>query len=59
MCLFSPNFILFFLRFLFIYLTERETARAGTQAGAEEEGGAGFPLSREPNEGLDLRTLGS
>jgi len=45
--------IFFFLKILFIYLTEREIARAGTQAGGVEEGEAGFPLSREPYGGLD------
>jgi len=46
----------FFLKILFIYLTERDTAREGTQAGGVGEGEAGFPLSREPNAGLDPRT---
>ena len=46
----------FFLRFLFIYLTE--TAREGTQAGGGGEGEAGFLLSREPNSGLNPRILG-
>jgi len=49
----------FFLKILFIYLTEREIARAGTQAGGVGEGEAGFLLSREPDVGLDPRTLGS
>jgi len=42
-------------------LTERDTAREGTQAGgaAEGEGEAGFPRSREPSAGLNPRTLGS
>jgi len=40
-------------------LTERETARAGTQAGGVGEGEAGFLLSREPDAGLDPRTPGS
>jgi len=40
-------------------LTERYTAREGTQAGGVGEGEAGFPLSREPDVGLDPRTLGS
>jgi len=39
----------------FIYLTE--IARAGTQAGGVGEGEAGFPPSREPDVGLDLRTV--
>jgi len=47
----------FFLKILFIYLTERDTARERTQAGGEGE--AGFPRSREPDAGLDPRALGS
>jgi len=39
-------------------LTERVIARAGTQAGGGGEEEAGFPLSREPNAGLNPRTLG-
>jgi len=39
-------------------LTERNIAREGTQAGGAGEGEAGFPPSREPNAGLDPRTLG-
>jgi len=49
----------FFLRFLFIYLTKRDTTREGTQAGGVGEGEAGLPRSREPDAGLDPRTLGS
>jgi len=40
-------------------LTERDTGRAGTQAGGVGEGEAGLPLSREPDAGLDPRTPGS
>ena len=44
-------------------MTERETAREGTQAGGVGEGEAGFPQSREPDAGLDAglnpRTPGS
>jgi len=40
-------------------LTERDTAREGTQAGGEGEGEAGSLRSREPDVGLDPRTLGS
>jgi len=40
-------------------LTERDIVRAGTQAGGVGEGEAGFPRSREPDMGLDPRTLGS
>jgi len=39
-------------------LTERDTAREGTQAGGEGEEEAGLPPSREPDVGLDPRTLG-
>jgi len=53
-----PSFI-FFLKILFIYLTGRDTVREGTQAGGVGEGEGGFPLSREPDAGLDPRTLGS
>ena len=51
--------IFFFFKILFIYLTETETARAGTQAGGVREGEAGFPLSRQPDAGLDPSVLGS
>jgi len=40
-------------------LTERDTVREGTQAVGVGEGGAGFPLSREPDVGLSPRTPGS
>ena len=48
----------FFFKILFIYLTERqrETVREETQAEGVGEGEAGFPLSREPDEGLDPRS---
>jgi len=49
----------FFLKILLIYLTERDTAREGIQAGGVGEGEAGFPLSREADVGLNPRTLGS
>jgi len=39
-------------------LTERDTAREGTQAEGVGEGEAGFLPSREPDVGLDPRTLG-
>ena len=45
--------------FIYLFDTERETAREGTQAGGMGVGEAGFPLSREPSAGLDPRTLGS
>jgi len=42
-------------------LTERDTAREGLQAGGVGvgEGEAGLPPSREPDVGLDPRTLRS
>jgi len=40
-------------------LTERETAREGTQAGTEGKGEAGLPLGGEPDVGLDPGTLES
>jgi len=54
------GFVLFCFVFKdFIYLTERDTTREGTQAGGMGEGEAGFLQSREPDVGLDPRTLGS
>ena len=49
----------FFLNILFIYLTGRKPLREETQAGGVGEGESGFPMSREPDVGLDPRTLGS
>ena len=43
----------------FIYLSERERDRAQAGGEAEAEGEAGSPLSKEPDAGLDPRTLGS
>jgi len=40
-------------------LTERDTAREGTQAGGVGEGEADLLPSREPDAGLDPRTLES
>ena len=40
-------------------MTERNTAREGTQAEGMVAGEAGFLPSREPDAGLDPRTLGS
>jgi len=51
--------IFFFLKILFIYLTERDTAREGTQARGVGEGEAGFLQRREPDAGLDPRILRS
>ena len=44
-------YLFIFKKILFIYLTERDTAREGTQAGGVGGGEAGFPLSREPDAG--------
>ena len=60
----APEIKIFFLKILFIYLTERETVREGTQAGGvgEEEAGSLLAVSqwsREPDVGLFPRTLGS
>ena len=41
----------------FIYLFDRQRSQVGREAGREEE--AGSPRSREPDMGLDPRTLGS
>ena len=46
-----------FFKVLFIYLTENERAQIGGTA--EGEGEADSPLSREPNMGLNPRTLES
>ena len=54
MCVYTHVFVVF--KYL-IYLTEREKERA--QAGREGEGEADSPLSREPDLGLDPRTLES
>ena len=44
-----------------MYLFDRERVSEHKQGErrAESEGEAGFPLSREPDVGLDPRTLGS
>ena len=49
-----PCFAVYLFRF---YLFDREHKQGERQA--EREGEAGSPLSREPNVGLDPRTLGS
>ena len=46
-----------FLKISFIYLTER--SQVGREAGREREEEAGSLLSREPDAGLDPRTLRS
>ena len=52
-------FLSFFQEILFIYLTERDTARERSQAGGVWEGEAGIPPNRESSVGLYCRTLGS
>ena len=48
-----------FLKILFIYLTQRNRENTHARGVAKREGEAGSLLSREPNKGLDPRTLGS
>ena len=55
----SVSLSLSLFKILSIYLTEKDTATEGAQAGGVGEGEAGFPQSREPDVGLDPRTLGS
>jgi len=43
---------------IFIYLFDREIEHKWAERQAEGEGEAGSPLSREPDAGLDPRTLG-
>ena len=53
----SQYIFLFFLKILFIYLTEGERHRErGTQAGGVGGREACFPRSREPDVGLNSRT---
>ena len=53
----------YFKDFIYLFETERERERAHTRGGewggAEGEGEADSPLSREADVGLDPRTLGS
>ena len=50
----------FFLKdFLSLFDREREREHKQGERQAEEEGEAGSPKRREPDGGLDLRTLGS
>ena len=49
--------LLLFLKILFIYLTDR--SQVGREAGRERREETGSLLSREPDVGLDPRTLGS
>ena len=54
--------ILFFFKKRFMSSFDRESTSRGkweTETEAQRWGGAGSPLSREPNAGLDPRTLGS
>ena len=48
-----------FLKKDFIYLFDREKPQVDREAGREREREAGSPLSREPDAGLDPRTLRS
>ena len=43
----------------FMYLFDRQRLQVGREAGRERGKEAGSPLSREPDVGLDPRTLGS
>jgi len=52
-------FILFFIKILFLYLSERERESAPKKGDWQAEGEAGFPQSKEPDVGLDPRTLES
>ena len=57
-------FIFIFLKILFIYLSERgrkreRERREHKQGEWQAEGEAGSPLSKEPDVGLNHRTLGS
>ena len=50
--------ILIFLKdFIYLFDRERERSQVGREAGREREEEAGSPLSREPNAGLNPRTL--
>ena len=60
---YSLNFF-FFLRFYLFerereHVNERKSTQAQTEGGAEGEGEAASPLGREPDIGLDPRTLRS
>ena len=50
--------LLLFLRF-YLFERQRVSDREGARRGAEEEGEADSPTSREPDMGLDHRTPGS
>lgn len=49
----------YFLKILFILLTQREREHKQWEQQAEGEGEADSPLTKEPYAGLDTRTLGS
>lgn len=49
--------IYFFFKILFTYLTERDTAGEGTQAGRVGEGEAVYPLSRGAEKGAPMQGL--
>ena len=55
-------FVLFFKDFIYLFERERESKREREHkwgGGAERKGEADFPLSSEPDSGLDPRTLKS
>lgn len=53
----NPKSVFIFSKILFLSLLEREHEQ---EAGPVQAGGeAGFPLSRSPDAGLDLKTPGS
>ena len=54
-----PFFTVKLKKKILIYLRERERKSTRGRGGAEGEGAADFPLSREPQMELDPRTLGS
>jgi len=49
----------FFFKISFIYLRQTDRERAQAEGVAEAEREADSPLIREPNAGLDPKTLGS
>jgi len=49
----------FLIKILFLYWGERERESTSRGAWQAEGGEADFPLSREPDAGLNLRTLRS
>ena len=58
-CPLNPSYRIHFFKKDFIYLFDREREHKQRDQQREEEGGAGSPLSREPNMGLNSRPPGS